>query len=48
MASPTPREIPFNYTSSDDRQAVTHLLGNDLWEKLEQLRARREIGRAHV
>ena len=26
-ANPSPREIPFNYTSADDRQAISHLLG---------------------
>ncbi len=40
------REIPFNYTSADDRQAVTHLLGEGLWEKLEALRSRRVTGRS--
>src|SRR6266496_4288415 len=40
------REIPFNYTSADDRQALTHLLGDGMWEKLESLRARRVTGRS--
>ncbi len=40
------REIPFNYTSSDDRQALTHLLGPGLWAKLEELRSRRVTGRS--
>jgi FAD/FMN-containing dehydrogenase/Fe-S oxidoreductase len=42
----TPREIPFNYTSADDRRAVTSLLGQAVWEKLETLRARRVTGRS--
>ena len=42
----TPREIPFNYTSADDRQAVTFLLGGEVWTKLEELRARRVTGRS--
>jgi FAD/FMN-containing dehydrogenase/Fe-S oxidoreductase len=42
----TPREIPFNYTSADDRHAVELLLGRDVWEKLEELRARRVTGRS--
>ncbi|GEJ55305.1 DUF3683 domain-containing protein [Anaeromyxobacter diazotrophicus] len=42
----TPREIPFNYTSADDRQAVSHLLGPEVWGKLEALRARRVTGRS--
>src|SRR5215208_1473044 len=43
---PTLREIPFNYTSADDRQAVSLLLGPEVWEKLEQLRTRRVTGRS--
>lgn len=42
----SPREIPFNYTSADDRQAVTHLLGEQVWRKLELLRERRVTGRS--
>ena len=42
----TPREIPFNYTSADDRQAVTFLLGGEVWTRLEQLRTRRVTGRS--
>jgi FAD/FMN-containing dehydrogenase/Fe-S oxidoreductase len=41
-----PREIPFNYTSADDRQAVTLLLGAEVWSRLEELRARRVTGRS--
>ncbi len=41
-----PREIPFNYTSADDRQAVTLLLGAEVWSKLEELRSRRVTGRS--
>ncbi len=44
--SPTPREIPFNYTSADDRQAISLLLGPEVWRKLEELRARRVTGRS--
>jgi FAD/FMN-containing dehydrogenase/Fe-S oxidoreductase len=40
------REIPFNYTSADDRQAVIGLLGTEVWERLEQLRERRVTGRS--
>src|SRR5690349_3698077 len=46
MAAGTHREIPFNYTSADDRAAVVHLLGEAVWEKLELLRARRVTGRS--
>ncbi len=42
----TPREIPFNYTSADDRQVVSFLLGAEIWSKLETLRARRVTGRS--
>ena len=40
------REIPFNYTSADDRQVVLQLLGEEVWEKLEALRGRRVTGRS--
>ena len=40
------REIPFNYTSADDRQVVRLLLGSDVWEALERLRSRRVTGRS--
>jgi FAD/FMN-containing dehydrogenase/Fe-S oxidoreductase len=46
MSATNFREIPFNYTSADDRQAVIGLLGSDVWERLEQLRARRVTGRS--
>ena len=41
-----PREIPYNYTSADDRQAVSWLLGQGVWQKLEELRERRVTGRS--
>ncbi len=40
------REIPYNYTSADDRQAVSFLLGPGVWGKLEELRSRRVTGRS--
>jgi len=43
---PTLREIPFNYTSADDRQAIALLLGSAVWERLEELRTRRVTGRS--
>ena len=43
---PTPREIPFNYTSADDRQAIAQLLGPAVWQRLEELRTRRVTGRS--
>jgi FAD/FMN-containing dehydrogenase/Fe-S oxidoreductase len=46
MSTPSHREIPYNYTSADDRQAVSMLLGRGVWQKLEELRARRVTGRS--
>jgi FAD/FMN-containing dehydrogenase/Fe-S oxidoreductase len=49
---PTPRpdaqtrEIPFNYTSADDRQAMSLLLGSDIIATLDSLRERRVTGRS--
>ncbi len=40
------REIPFNYTSADDRQAIAWLLGDAVWQQLEALRSRRVTGRS--
>ncbi|MDD4073265.1 MAG: DUF3683 domain-containing protein [Desulfobacterales bacterium] len=40
------REIPFNYTSADDRQIIRHLLGQDIWHMLERLRFQRRTGRS--
>jgi len=40
------REIPFNYTSADDRQVVQLLLGQDAWTQLERLKHRRVTGRS--
>lgn len=42
----TYREIPFNYTSADDRRAVSWMLGDEVWRSLEELRARRVTGRS--
>ena len=46
MSATTHREIPYNYTSADDRQALSLLLGKGAWQKLEELRARRVTGRS--
>src|SRR5512146_814358 len=43
---PNLREIPFNYTSADDRQAISLLLGPAVWQRLEELRVRRVTGRS--
>lgn len=45
--SQTPaREIAFNYTSADDRQAVEFLLGPDILRTLDELRSLRVTGRS--
>ena len=46
MPNTSHREIPYNYTSADDRQAVSSLLGKGVWKKLEELRERRVTGRS--
>jgi len=46
MSAPSHREIPYNYTSADDRQAVSMLIGRGVWGKLEELRSRRVTGRS--
>ncbi len=45
-AAPSPREIPFNYTSADDRQAVSFLLGEEAVRTLDELRSARVTGRS--
>lgn len=41
-----PREIPFNYTSAGDRQAISFLLGRDIVQMLDELRDLRVTGRS--
>ncbi|MBV5303646.1 MAG: DUF3683 domain-containing protein [Chlorobium sp.] len=45
-ATIAPREIPFNYTSAGDRQAISFLLGADIVQMLEELRELRVTGRS--
>lgn len=40
------REIPFNYTSASDRQAISFLLGPDIVRMLDELRELRVTGRS--
>lgn len=40
------REIPYNYTSANDRRVVRILLGDDVWEAVERLRDQRVTGRS--
>ncbi len=44
--APKPREIPYNYTSADDRQAVSFLLGSETVRTLDELRSARVTGRS--
>ncbi|HEX8925187.1 MAG TPA: DUF3683 domain-containing protein [Terriglobales bacterium] len=44
--APGPREIPYNYTSADDRQAIAFLLDRDTVCTLEELRNVRVTGRS--
>ena len=46
MTSTGYREIPYNYTSADDEQIVSRILGEDTWQILEKLRAQRVTGRS--
>ena len=41
-----PREIPFNYTSAADRQAISFLLGPAVVHILDELRDLRVTGRS--
>jgi FAD/FMN-containing dehydrogenase/Fe-S oxidoreductase len=40
------REIPYNYTSFSDREIVIRLLGERMWDVLNQLRGQRRTGRS--
>jgi FAD/FMN-containing dehydrogenase/Fe-S oxidoreductase len=40
------REIPYNYTSFSDREIILRLLGEQSWEILNKLRAKRVTGRS--
>jgi FAD/FMN-containing dehydrogenase/Fe-S oxidoreductase len=42
----TPREIPYNYTSASDRQAISFLLGSKTLQMLDELRELRVTGRS--
>jgi len=46
LATPSSREIPFNYTSADDRQAIAFLLGAETVHVLDELRSARVTGRS--
>ena len=40
------REIPYNYTSFSDREIVIRLLGESVWQILDELRTERKTGRS--
>ncbi|WP_028583732.1 DUF3683 domain-containing protein [Desulfogranum mediterraneum] len=40
------REIPYNFTSADDRLIINHLFGAEVWSDLEELRSQRITGRS--
>ncbi len=46
LAAANSREIPFNYTSADDRQAIAFLLGPETVHVLDELRSARVTGRS--
>ena len=40
------REIPYNYTSFSDREIVIRILGEEVWDLLDDLRNQRRTGRS--
>jgi len=40
------REIPYNFTSADDKQIISLLFGPEVWEDLEELLSQRITGRS--
>ena len=40
------REIPYNFTSADDKLIINLLFGTEVWEDLEELRSQRITGRS--
>ena len=40
------REIPYNFTSADDKLIIKLLFGPEVWEDLEELRSQRITGRS--
>src|SRR6476469_1249132 len=44
--APRLREIPYNYTSSSDREIVIRVLGARAWDVLNRLREERRTGRS--
>ena len=46
VEAPRIREIPYNYTSFSDREIVIRILGEPMWEVLNELRGQRRTGRS--
>ena len=46
VEAPRIREIPYNYTSFSDREIVIRILGEAMWEVLNELRGQRRTGRS--
>ncbi|SDP55016.1 DUF3683 domain-containing protein [Desulforhopalus singaporensis] len=46
MKAKSYREIPYNFTSADDKLIVNMLFGPEVWEDLEELRSQRITGRS--
>ena len=46
MSSTITREIPYNYTSADDRRILAYLLGPEVLAPLERLVFKRRTGRS--
>ena len=46
METRTYREIPYNFTSADDKLIINQLFGPAVWDSLEELRSQRITGRS--
>ena len=46
MRTSTYREIPYNFTSADDRLIIRQFFGETVWEDVEELRSQRVTGRS--
>lgn len=46
MSTSNYREIPYNFTSADDKLIINHLFGESVWSDLEALRTQRVTGRS--
>ena len=46
MRTSTYREIPYNFTSADDRLIIRQLFDESVWADVEELRSQRVTGRS--